>query len=65
MFLGQAERSGAKIDNIGGTRAKRGWVMRLAMGLVPPMLIWALMAHFSTSSSQVSSYVKIFTPEKS
>jgi hypothetical protein len=29
------------------------------------MLVWALVAHFSFSSSQVTSYVKIFIPEKS
>jgi hypothetical protein len=49
--LSQAERSGAKMDDIGGTTAKRHWVARPGMGLVPPMLVWALVAHFNTSSS--------------
>jgi hypothetical protein len=31
---------------------------------VPPVLIWALVAHSYTSSSQVASNVKIFMPEK-
>jgi hypothetical protein len=53
-----------KTDGIGGTRAKQACVARPALGPTPPVLIWALVAHSHTSSSQVASHLKIGMPEK-
>jgi hypothetical protein len=53
------------MDGIGGTRAKHAMVALPGMGPTPPMLVWSLVAHFSTSSCQVASYVKIIKPKKS
>jgi hypothetical protein len=63
--LGQAERCGAKMDGIGGPRAKQTWVARHDRGPMPPGLLWALVAPSRGSPSQVASYVKILTPKKS
>jgi hypothetical protein len=37
-FLGQAERSGANTDSIRGSRSRKAWVARPAVGPMPPLL---------------------------
>jgi hypothetical protein len=65
MFLGQAEHLETKMDDIGGSRPKRGWVARPGWGPMPPVPVWPLGLVSLTSSPPGASRGKILMPEKS
>jgi hypothetical protein len=60
-FLGQAGQSKMKMDDIGGTIAKRAWVARSGLVAVPPVLFWASWPSSLTYCSPDASRDKILT----
>jgi hypothetical protein len=53
------------MDDIGGSRLKRAWVVRPGLGPVPLVLFWALWPPSLTSCAPVASHGKVLAPKKS